>query len=77
MDLRYYLRGLGIGITLLLNIPINMVIENLANVSNISSLPPVGGALLVLISVVLTMVAGLIPAKFASKKDPVEALRTE
>ena len=69
--------GLGIGITLLLNIPINMVIENLANVSNISSLPPVGGALLVLISVVLTMVAGLIPAKFASKKDPVEALRTE
>ena len=68
---------LGIGITVLLNIPINIIIEKVANVSNLSSLPVMGGAILVLISVVLTMIAGLIPAKIASKKDPVESLRVE
>ena len=67
----------GIGITLLLNIPINIIIKNLANVSNISKLPPVGGIVLVIISVVLTIIAGLIPARYASKKDPVESLRSE
>ena len=68
---------LGIGITVLLTIPINMVIKHLADISNAARLPFVGGAILVLISVVLTVIAGLIPAKFAAKKDPVEALRTE
>lgn len=68
---------LGIGITLLLNIPINMLIKALANVSGIASLPVGGAVLLVIISMILTMVAGLIPSKMASKKDPVEALRTE
>ena len=68
---------LGIGVTLLLNIPINLIIEEIANVSGISSLPVMGGIVLVIISVVLTMIAGLIPARFASKKDPVEALRSE
>lgn len=68
---------MGIGITLLLNIPINIVIKNITDVSNLSILPPVGGIVLVLISMLLTVIAGLIPAKFASKKDPVEALRTE
>lgn len=68
---------LGIGITLLLNIPINIIIENVANVSNLSSLPLVGAVGLVAISVALTMIAGLIPAKIASKKDPVESLRSE
>ena len=68
---------IGIGVTLLLNIPINLIINHLANIDNVSQLPPVGGAILVIISVILTMVAGLIPAKTAAKKDPVEALRTE
>lgn len=68
---------LGIGITALLNIPINAIIKSITNVSNISSLPIMGAIILVLISIFLTVIAGLIPAKMASKKDPVEALRTE
>ena len=68
---------IGIGVTLLLNIPINIVIKSLAGVSGIASLPVVGGVILVFISIVLTVIAGLIPSKVASKKDPVEALRTE
>ena len=67
----------GIGITLLINIPINLIIDNLAGINNLSTLPLVGGIILVAISVILTVVAGLIPAKMASHKDPVEALRTE
>ena len=67
----------GILITLLLNIPINIVIKSLTKVSNISSLPLVGGIILVFISVFLTVIAGLIPSRMASKKDPVEALRVE
>lgn len=68
---------LGILITILLNIPINLIIKNLANVKNISSLPIIGAIILIGISILLTVTAGLIPAKMASKKDPVEALRTE
>lgn len=68
---------LGIVITVLLNLPINLVIEKLAGVSNLSSLPVNGAIMLILISVVLTIIAGLIPAKIASKKDPVESLRCE
>ncbi len=68
---------LGIVITLILNIPINIIIKNLSGISGIASLPWVGGIVLVLISMLLTMIAGLIPAKLAAKKDPVEALRTE
>ncbi len=68
---------LGIIVTILLNIPINIIIKNIANVNNISSLPINGAVILVLISMFLTVIAGLIPAKMASKKDPVEALRTE
>ena len=68
---------LGIMITLLLNIPINVVIKSLTRVSNISSLPLIGGIILVFISVFLTIIAGLIPSRMASKKDPVEALRVE
>ena len=64
-------------ITLLLNIPINVVIKSLTRVSNISSLPLIGGIILVFISVFLTIIAGLIPSRMASKKDPVEALRVE
>jgi len=68
---------IGIGVTVLLNIPINAIIKALADVSGIASLPVTGAVILVLISVFLTVIAGLIPAKVASKKDPVEALRTE
>ncbi len=68
---------LGIIITILLNIPINMIINNLAGISTIASLPIKGAIILVIISIILTIIAGLIPAKMASKKDPVEALRTE
>lgn len=69
--------ALGIGITVLLNIPINIVIKNLVGISNVSILPFAGGIILVVISMLLTVIAGLLPSKMAAKKDPVEALRTE
>ena len=68
---------LGIGITILLTIPINSLIYNLSGIAIKATLKPVAGVILVLISMFLTIIAGLIPAKMASKKDPVEALRTE
>ena len=68
---------LGIGVTLLLNIPINMIIKAVTDISGIAKLPTAGAIILVVISMVLTIIAGLIPARMASKKDPVEALRTE
>ena len=68
---------LGIGVTLLIDIPINLVINSMFGISTIAKLPVGGAIILVAISVILTMVAGLIPAKFAAKRDPVEALRTE
>lgn len=69
--------AIGIGVTLLLSIPANIIIFNLTGVSGICSLPWQGGVILVLISMLLTVIAGLIPAKAAAKKDPVKALRTE
>ena len=68
---------LGIGVTVLLNIPITKIIYAVTGVTVTVSLPVAGGIILVLISMVLTIIAGLIPARMASKKDPVEALRTE
>ena len=68
---------LGIGVTILLNIPITKIIYAVTGVSVTVSLPAIGGIILVLISMVLTIIAGLIPARMASKRDPVEALRTE
>lgn len=68
---------IGILVTLILNIPINLIIKNLTGVSNLSRLPVVGALILILISVVLTIIAGVIPSKIASKKDPVDSLRTE
>ena len=67
----------GILITVLLNIPINIIIKKLTGVSNITRLPLNGAIILIMISVILTIIAGLIPAKLASKKDPVESLRSE
>ena len=68
---------LGILITILLNIPINIIIYKLASINNVSVLPPLAAVILVIISVALTMFAGLIPSSMASKKDPVVSLRTE
>lgn len=69
---------IGICLTLLLNIPINIIISNLApTIGTISVLNPIHAAGLVVISVVLTLISGLIPARIASRKDPVIALRTE
>lgn len=69
---------IGILVTVLLNIPINMIILKLTGIKNISSsLPPFAGAALVVISMLLTLIAGLFPASIAAKKDPVIALRTE
>lgn len=68
---------MGIGITVLLNWPISTVVEAKTGVAQIALLPWQGGVLLVLINLVLTMLAGLIPAVMASRKNPVEALRTE
>ena len=68
---------LGVGISLLLCIPINAIVYSLFTVNNIASLPLVGAIILIVISVLLTVVAGIIPARMASKKDPVEALRNE
>ena len=67
---------LGILVTLILNIFINIIIKHLVGI-NVASLPLLGAIILVVISVCLTLIAGLIPSKVASKKDPVEALRTE
>ena len=68
---------IGIGITLLLNIPINLIIESAADIKSVSQLPLEGGISLVVISMILTFIAGLVPARIAAKKDPVIALRTE
>lgn len=68
---------LGVGITALLCIPISALIELLFDVPNIASLPAGAAVVLVLISVFLTFIAGLIPSSSASRKDPVEALRSE
>lgn len=69
--------GIGILFTFLLNIPINAIIQSLVGISGIAALPVYGAVGLVVLSVVLTVIAGLIPSKIAAKKDPVEALRSE
>lgn len=68
---------IGIGVTVLINIPISKVIESYINVAGVSALPWKGGVILVIISVILTLIGGLIPSRLAAKKDPVIALRSE
>ena len=73
-----FLSGLlGVGVAVLLCIPVNSAIESALKVSGIAKLPISAGVVLVVLSVALTVIAGVVPAKLASKKDPVEALRTE
>ena len=68
----------GIGITLVLILPINLILHHFTGIAYLNAiLPPAGGAVLVLLSMLLTVTAGLIPARSASKKDPVVSLRSE
>ena len=69
--------ALGIVVTLLLCIPANALIKHLTDISNVAQLLVAGGVILIIISMFLTFIAGLIPAKLAAKKDPVVALRSE
>lgn len=69
--------AIGILTTIILIIPINIIIEHLTDIENMARLPWQGGVILVVISMLLTLIAGLFPASVAAKKDPVEALRTE
>lgn len=68
---------LGVFVTVLLDIPVSLIVQNLTDVPNIAVLPWQGGLALIVINLILTMLAGLIPASIASRKNPVEALRTE
>lgn len=69
--------AIGVGITLLLSVPINLIVGNLVEISNIASLAPLHAVILVAISMLLTLIAGTIPARIAARKDPVTALRSE
>ena len=68
---------MGVGIAYLLTFPINVVIKNATNLDSVARLSIYYAVLMIIISIVITVIGGLIPAKMASKKDPVEALRTE
>lgn len=68
---------LGVGLTVLLNIPISMVIERMTGVAGIAQMPLNGAVILIGVELLLTMLAGLIPARMAARKDPVQALRSE
>ena len=68
---------LGIAVTLLATFPINAIVVKMTNVGNVAQLPIEVALILIGISIVLTMLAGLIPSRIAAKKDPVESLRSE
>jgi len=69
--------AIGVGITALLCIPANIIIQHVTGISGVAVLPVLGGIILIVVSMALTFIAGLIPSKIAAKKDPVVALRTE
>jgi len=69
--------ALGIGVAYLLSIPINNIIKGIADLENVSNLQPMHAIILIIISTIITMIGGYIPAKIAAKKDAVDALRTE
>ena len=69
--------GLGVGVTYLLSVPINIILNTFTGIGTLASLPLWQGLVMVVISVVLNLISGLIPASSAAKKDPVTALRSE
>ncbi len=69
--------AMGIGISCLLILPANTIIQDLTGIANMAKLPANGAVALVAISMLLTLIAGLIPSRFAARRDPVEALRSE
>jgi len=69
--------ALGVLVTILINIPANMIIHAVTGVTGVAALPIVGAIVLIVLSMGLTLIAGLIPSKIAARKDPVVALRTE
>ncbi len=68
---------IGIGIARILLLPVNSVLKNLTDLDNVAQMNPMHALILIIISVVLILIGGFIPAKMASKRDPVNALRTE
>ena len=68
---------IGILVTLLLVILANIILESVTGIPNLAALPAEAGGILVVISMILTLIAGIIPSRIASKKDPVVALRSE
>lgn len=68
---------LGVGLAAIGTIPINIFIEDMTGVKGVAFLNPIHGVMLIIISTVLTMLGGHIPARMASKRDAVEALRSE
>ena len=68
---------IGIGVTYLLTIPANVILKAVTDISNLVQVPIIPALVLVGISMILTVISGIIPSKMASKKDPVIALRTE
>ena len=69
--------AIGVGFTYLVSVPINLILGHLTGITTLAALPVHEGVIMVVVSVVLTLVSGLIPAQAAAKKDPVIALRTE
>ena len=68
---------IGIAVTLLLVMIANVILKSVTGIPNLAALPPAAGVILVLISMGLTLIAGIIPSQVAARKDPVVALRTE
>ena len=68
---------IGIAVTLLLIFIANIILKNVTGIPNLAVLPPAAGLILVGISMVLTLIAGIIPSRMAARKDPVVALRSE
>ena len=68
---------IGIGVTLILVMVMNIYLKQLTGITNLASLPPVAALILIAISMALTLIAGIIPSRIAARKDPVVALRTE
>ena len=68
---------IGIAVTLVLVAIANIILKSVTGIPNLAALPPIAAVILVVISMGLTLIAGIIPSRIASKKDPVVALRTE